>query len=147
MTFKELSKRLNTSIQTVQNLVQVLSTAFNDIEEGGGGGESEYIAEETEIGTFLEGTLYRQVIAITDISLSNNQEVTIAAVGTGIIPRKIIGCGNENGIWYQIPEYGIRLTYNSTTGNLDIKSTGGSWTLTEGYIIFEYEKEQETVEE
>jgi len=147
MTFKELSKRLNTSIQTVQNLVQVLSTAFNDIEEGGESGGSEYVAAETEIGTFLDNTLYRQVIATTDISLSANQEVTIATVGTGIIPRKIIGCANENGIWYQIPEYGIRLTYDSTTGNLNIKSTGGSWTLTEGYIIFEYEKEQETVEE
>lgn len=36
MTFEELSKQLNTSVQNLQNIVQVLSSAFAKMEDGSG---------------------------------------------------------------------------------------------------------------
>ena len=38
MTFKELSTKLRTSVQTLPNIINVLSTAFENIESGSGGG-------------------------------------------------------------------------------------------------------------
>ena len=38
MTFKELASKLRTSVQTLPNLIDVLSTAFDNIEGGSGGG-------------------------------------------------------------------------------------------------------------
>ena len=140
MTYEDLSKQLNTSVQTIQNLVQILATAFADMEGGGGGGASEYVAEETEIGSFLGKALYRQVISLANISLSSGQEAEVAALATGLKPRKIIACGNEGGIWYQMPEYSLRLSYVAETGKLNVKASGSGWPFTEGYIIFEYEK-------
>lgn len=138
MTFEDLSKQLNTSVQSLQNLVQVLSAAFSDIEGGGGG--SEYVASETEIGSFLGNTLYRQVISLANITISSGQDAEVAALATGLKPRKMIACGNENGIWYQLPESSLRISYVSETGKLNIKAPNSSWSFSEGYIIFEYEK-------
>lgn len=138
MTFEDLSKQLNTSVQSLQNLVQVLSAAFADMEGGGGG--SEYVASETEIGSFLGNTLYRQVIPLANITISSGQDAEVAALATGLKPRKIIACGNESGIWYQLPEYSLRISYVSETGKLNIKASNSNWEFSEGYIIFEYEK-------
>ena len=60
MTFEDLSKQLNTSVQNLPSLVQVLSAAFSDIEGGGGGSSYEYSTEEKVVGKWIDGKpLYR----------------------------------------------------------------------------------------
>ena len=66
MTFEDLSKQLNTSVQSIPNLVQVLSAAFAEMEGGGSGSSHEYSTEEHAIGKWTDGkTIYEKVISYT----------------------------------------------------------------------------------
>lgn len=50
MTFKELSAKLANSVQTVPNLINVLSDAFSNMEGGEGGGGVDYSTTEVDTG-------------------------------------------------------------------------------------------------
>lgn len=72
MTFEDLSKQLNTSVQSIQNLVQVLSAAFADME--GGGSSSDYSSEEHVVGKWIDGSdVYEKSYIKTNISFSNSK--------------------------------------------------------------------------
>ena len=76
MTFEDLSRQLNTSVQSLQNLVQVLSAAFSEM-EGGGGGAS-YSTEEQVVGTWINGKpIYKRTwdFSASPIALSSGNWV------------------------------------------------------------------------
>ena len=73
MTFEDLSKQLNTSVQSLQNLVQVLSAAFAGMEGGG-----TYSTEEHVIGTWLDGSaVYEKVIEATTSATNEDQSIDV----------------------------------------------------------------------
>ncbi len=84
MTFEDLSKQLNTSVQSIQNLVQVLSAAFADMEGGGGGGDSGdvYSTEEHVVGKWIDGTsdVYERTFYYNNDITSNSYHVIDASL-------------------------------------------------------------------
>ena len=77
MTFKDLSKKLQASVQTVPNLINVLADAFATM-EGGGSSEVEYSTEEKKIGKWIDGTtdVYEKTIVYeTPLNLPYNEWV------------------------------------------------------------------------
>lgn len=68
MTFKDLAKKLNASVQTVPNLVKVLADAFN-VMEGGGSSDIEYSTTEQKIGKWIDGSdLYEKTVVLEAVT-------------------------------------------------------------------------------
>lgn len=63
MTFKDLAKKLNASVQTVPNLINVLADAFDKME--GGSSIINYSTDEQEVGTWDDKKLYMKVVKST----------------------------------------------------------------------------------
>lgn len=79
MTFEDLSKQLNTSVQSLQNLTQVLSAAFADME--GGGGSSGYSTEEHIVGKWIDGSdIYEKTIIKTGLNFQDSFAVVDATL-------------------------------------------------------------------
>ena len=78
MTFKELAVKLKSSVQTVPNLINVLSDAFEDMESSSGGGGVNYSTTEQDTGLkWIDNkSIYQKTLVL------NNQN--IAAAGTEI---------------------------------------------------------------
>lgn len=117
MTFEDLSRQLNTSVQSLQNLVQVLSAAFADMEGGGGGGGDSgdvYSSEEHVVGKWTDGTsdVYERTFYYANDILSGNNHV----IDASIKPATVKAIWLESG-YYQEQS---RPTYHSGTGALTI---------------------------
>lgn len=124
MTFEDLSKQLNTSVQSLQNLVQVLSTAFADMEGGGGGGTS-YSTEERVVGTWIDGNpLYQKTIAhsgalVVDNSFSNDIG-TLANVDQFVKCEGYFRRTSENNLMLSL-NGGIRPESNASNYNVSVR--------------------------
>lgn len=123
MTFEDLSKQLNTSVQSLQNLVQVLSAAFADM-EGGGGGAS-YSTEEQVVGTWIDGKpLYQKTIAhsgalVVDNSFSNDI-CTLANVDQLVKSEGYFRRTSENNLMVSL-NGGIRPESDASAYNVSIR--------------------------
>ena len=170
MTYKDIAKLLETNIQTIPNLIAILKKGFEEAESGSSvevtqiqssgtkianitvGEESTdiyspdpsiaYVTAETKIGSFLGNDIYRQVIHSTDtISLSASHGADIATI-ENIIPRNMYVMAYESGIWYKVATEGLMLNYVASSGKVQLYATT-SWTITEIYLVIEYEKVSE----
>lgn len=82
MTFNELSAKLANSVQTVPNLINVLSDAFSNMEGGGsGGGGADY--STTEVDTGIKWTDGKPIYmrTFTNVSLPQNAYTTSLDLG------------------------------------------------------------------
>jgi len=98
MTFEDLSKQLNTSVQSLQNLVQVLSAAFSEL-EGGGGGMS-YSTSEFDTGMkYIDGKkIYGKVFS--NVNVPDNAytlELDLGVVASNVIRSEMTKPGAVQG--------------------------------------------------
>lgn len=143
MTFEDLSKQLNTSVQSLQNIVQVLSAAFADM-EGGGGGAS-YSTEERVVGTWIDGKpLYEITLNPTVNSGSNTLNHGIANFKECI---RIFGkCKYNNTVEVlPLPYISTNTQYVITCGNVTpttyLVETGlGISSIQDCYVTIQYTK-------
>ena len=64
MTFKDIAKKLTTSIQTLPEIVRILAEGLENVEDSSTGA-FDFTTEEQEIGTWNEKKLYRKVVTST----------------------------------------------------------------------------------
>ena len=100
-----------------------------------------YSTNEQIVGTWVDGsTIYERSINLGSFSVSSGGEYTIENV-TGIDTFiKYTGYVVESGIKYCIPDPSIRIMIR-TNNNLIFQGTGGSWSVSEGYITIRYTKQ------
>ena len=147
MTFEDLSKQLNTSVQSVQNLVQVLSAAFAVI-EGGGCGGVEYSTEERVVGEWIDGKpLYQKsfVIDTSDLITGwNNIDSELSGIDCKDIAGKFRFPTNDNSI-YGFPynedsSYCLYGGYKPTNNTIFIYKGSGFATISDFVITLRYTK-------
>jgi len=97
MTFKDLSKKLKASVQTLPNLINVLADAFNEI-EGGSSGDINYSTEEHVIGKWIDGTtdLYEKTVTFNNVSIENSINLGVSSVSMIFL---------EDGLFYSETTY------------------------------------------
>ena len=133
MTFKELSKKLNTTIQTVQNLVQVLSTAFNDI-EGGGGGSDVYSDSEKLVGVWqhddITEDVYEKTFSLDNISTSSSNPDELLPATYILLDVKPTGIYTISGTNYIFDDLIFVNSINTDSYNLRLSLQKGSTNYT-----------------
>ena len=137
MTFEDLSKQLNTSVQSVPNLVQVLSAAFADMEGGGGGSAISYSIEEQDTGIkWIDGNSIYQKTWIFNTAI----DLPAQAWATTPIVRDASGINNiinaeagKNGY------YSINVYANSDQTNVQLLQNRNV-TVSIDYVTLRYTK-------
>lgn len=155
MTYEDLSKQLNTSVQTVQNLVQVLSAAFADME----GGEPftpihPYNDTEHIVGIWYHDSIsenvYERTINISDCTKDYTNPTDLGINPKTVISTNISGIFTSEGEDFLITGERLNLTNTTLSNNFTLytkKETTlkcywtGTGTIKELYITIRYTKE------
>lgn len=150
MTFEDLSKQLNTSVQSVPNLVQVLSAGFADIEGGGGGGSShDYSTEERVVGKWIDGRdVYEKVIPLSFTLSTGIATIPIEYNGT-IIDKSGIAVdtnGSVLNLFGHVNAEGLEYCMGAWFDSTGLRVRGGSIMQGNytGHVIIRYVKPNAT---
>lgn len=152
MTFQDLSDKLNSTVQTVPNVVKVLSNAFADMEGAGGG--VDYSADEQDTGLkwIDDKPVYELTIHVENTTETFADYVTVASVTDGIgtlidlrgTAKRVI---NDGVFWYEAPsrpEQGVSYQYSiglrATANDIQYRIDGYGAEITDLYITVRYTK-------
>lgn len=139
MTFKELSAKLANSVQTVPNLINVLSDAFSNMEGGESGGGADY--STTEVDTGIKWTDGKPIYmrTFTNVSLPMNGYTT--ALDLGVEADTIVKIEANDGATASnatIIFAGIYAKINKTAGSNTILNPTNQLTALTGATITVY---------
>lgn len=126
MTFEDLSKQLNTSVQSLQNLVQVLSAAFDDME--GGSPPHVYDGNEKLVGVWVHDDISEDVYEKTITGTSSSDNTTPKNISVPNVNKMI----SLDGVLYCDNSVSLPLYYQDNTNMFKgyfINDTIELWTL------------------
>ena len=121
MTFKELSAKLANSVQTVPNLINVLSDAFSNMEGGGSGGGGGADYSTTEVDTGIKWTDGKPIYmrTFTNVGIPQNSYNVSLDLGVEVDTIVKIEANNEAtvNVGVNIIFAGIYAKINKTAGS------------------------------
>ena len=143
MTFQDLSDKLNSTVQTVPNVVKVLSNAFADMEGAGGG--VDYSTDEQDTGLkWIDGSaIYQKTFDVQSITLGSWVQIAhgISNLGTVIDFSGIIYRPADN--WFTPLNYyadaNSYILSEIGATNIEIKVNFASGTY-KAYLTLKYTK-------
>lgn len=138
MTFKDLASKLNNSVQTVPNLIQVLKDGFQNVEAGGSAGKS-YSTTEFDTGEkWTDGkTIYGKVISNINIPANAyTEEVDIGSL-VNVIKVESLDVSTSSGLSFQLADIYCKVVNGTTTKVYPTTTVG---TFTDATICVYYTK-------
>lgn len=142
MTFKELAVKLKSSVQTVPNLITVLSDAFENMEGGEGGSSSDYSETEHVAGKWIDGqTLYEKTFVQQLSGTSGSIDISDLNISEAFIVSGFYDIGVTNiGLneWLDASNNTYAHVNNGATPPvIDMRCT---WANAKAYITLQYTK-------
>lgn len=127
MTFKDLASKLNNSVQTVPNLIQVLKEGFQNAEAGGG---KSYSTTEFDTGDkWIDGkTIYGKVFTDVDVNYGEQaNDLKLGLKADKIIKIELMNTATQSGHDYYLANYYAQVDIGEADTDIKVISNLGNY--------------------
>lgn len=147
MTFKDIAKKLTTSIQTLPEIVRILAEGLENV-EAGSTSEIDYSTTERKIGKWIDDSdLYEKTIDIGAIDATLSKDVPHGITFDTIVSIEGTAYFTSTSLWGPIPFVDNDASYQRytyiTDTNVRVGGAANAGAVSKCYVTIRYTKPQE----